>query len=121
MPTKFGSQQKQSPEDNTGGGRTDTSASRYNHNTFGLVPTVARGAVRAQRKALRTLVEGTVGPVITAFGSPPSTLAVELVYIETRMRLIAADHATRKPARADPNTLGSAPSSCVCACVLFVY
>ena len=31
MSTKFGSQQKQSPEDNTGGGRTNTSASRYNH------------------------------------------------------------------------------------------
>jgi len=31
MSTKFGSQHKQSPEDNTGGGRTNTSASRYNH------------------------------------------------------------------------------------------
>jgi len=30
MTTKIGSQQKQSPEDNTGGGRTNTSASRYN-------------------------------------------------------------------------------------------
>ena len=31
MSTKIGSQQKQSAEDNTGGGRTNTSASRYNH------------------------------------------------------------------------------------------
>jgi len=32
MTTKIGSQQKQSPEDNTGGGRTNTSASRGNQN-----------------------------------------------------------------------------------------
>jgi len=31
MTTKIGSQQKQSPEDNPEGGRTSTSASRYNH------------------------------------------------------------------------------------------
>jgi len=31
MSTKIGSQQKQSPEDNTGGRRINTSASRYNH------------------------------------------------------------------------------------------
>jgi len=29
--TQIGSQQKQSPEDNTGGARTNTSASRCNH------------------------------------------------------------------------------------------
>ena len=32
MSTKIGRQQKQNLEDNTGGGRTNTSASRYNHN-----------------------------------------------------------------------------------------
>jgi len=31
MSTKIGSQQKQSPEHNTGGGRANTSASRCNH------------------------------------------------------------------------------------------
>jgi len=35
MSAKIGSQRKQSPEDNTGG-RTNTFASRYNHNPLGL-------------------------------------------------------------------------------------
>jgi len=38
MSTKIGSQQKLSPEDNTGGGRTNTSASRCNHTCLETSP-----------------------------------------------------------------------------------
>jgi len=38
----------------------------------------------------------------------------------SRMRLIARDQATRKPARANPHTLGSAPSVCVHVCSLHI-
>jgi len=43
MSTKFGSQQKQSPEDNTGGVRINTSASRYNQKQGDLGLTARRG------------------------------------------------------------------------------
>ena len=38
----------------------------------------------------------------------------------SRMRLIAGGQATRKPARANPHTLGSAPSACVRVCSLYI-
>jgi len=37
------------------------------------------------------------------------------------MRLIAGHQATRKPARANPYTPGSAPSACVLACSLYIH
>jgi len=38
----------------------------------------------------------------------------------SRMRLIAGDQATRKPARANSHTLRSAPSACVFVCSLYI-
>ena len=61
MTTKIGSQYKQSPEDNTGGGRTNTSASRYNHMRRGRVRQSAALAVALVARAHRKQPAGRWG------------------------------------------------------------
>ena len=49
MSTKIGSHQTQSPEDNTRGGRTHTSASRYNHSNL-IIPARSLGVPSRPRR-----------------------------------------------------------------------
>jgi len=42
------------------------------------------------------------------------------VWVGVCVYVIAGDQATRTPARANPHTLGSAPSACVLVCSLYI-